>query len=240
MPVPDFSLFDQGTTGAWTERLSWRYTHLLLPHAEKFTRRTVVDLGCHDGRWMHFALCLGAGHVTGIDARADNLERCAENLSRAGHDCSRYEIRQGDVEDAAVTHNIEGNIVLAFGLLYHLLSPLDLLRRLCARRPQTLLIDTAITSDATPLLRLYEENPLLAGNAPANAGNRAALICHPSESALALTLANSGYRAEVHRWGPSAPYDTDIPGRVIPSPAHPLIDYQSGRRILIVASPAFP
>lgn len=225
-----------GTTGAWFDRLSWRHENLFLPYAGALIGKTVLDLGCHDGRWMYLALMSGARHVIGIDARRENIERCADNLAKAGFDEDRYLLRQGDVENRQVLDGIQFDVVLAFGIVYHLLSPLDLLRRVCAASPEMLLIDTAITRTPGPVLRLYEEDPRNFGNAPSSSYGQSALVCHPSEDALTLTLANCGYSAEIRRWTDE---DVLVPAvePVIPTQSEPLVDYMCGNRLLVIASP---
>lgn len=226
----------QGTTGAWSERLTWRYENLIAPYASDIAGRTVLDLGCHDGRWMQAALELGAAHVIGVEARTENLDRCRRNLHSAGITETSYTIRQANLEDPAALEDLTYDFVVAFGILYHVLSPLDLLRRICSKRPAMMLIDTAITRMQGRVLALHAEDPAIAGNGIVSHEVAAALVCHPSEEALIFVLDNFGYTSTIRRWNNQpAALTNELREPVIPTASQPLIDYQSGSRILIVA-----
>lgn len=228
---------DQGTTGAWAERLAWRYNQLLKPYAELIVNRTILDLGSHDGRWIDALLKLGARHVIGVDARSENLTRCVRNLHQAGHEPDKYTLHHADIEDQKSLDDLEFDFVIAFGVLYHLLSPLALLQRICSVQPLMLLIDTAIAPGAGRFLRLYAEDSALVGNGMATNQGGKALVCHPSEDAVILLLEQCGYEVRVMRWGaPHVHNSLAIADPVIPTAAHPIIDYQSGSRVLFVAN----
>ncbi|MGC1469936.1 MAG: class I SAM-dependent methyltransferase [Sphingorhabdus sp.] len=228
---------DMGTTGAWAERLAWRQNQLLEPYAAQIVNRTVLDLGCHDGRWMDAILKIGARHVIGVDARSDNLSRCEVNLRAAGHEPQNYTLRRADLEDQTSLDDFEFEIVIAFGVLYHLLSPLALLQRICSTRPSMLLIDTAVAAGTGRFVRLYAEDSSLAGNGIATMQNNATLVCHPSEDAVSFVLQQCGYEVQVRRWNePHVEERAFVAEPIIPSAAHPLIDYQSGSRVLFLAN----
>ncbi len=91
----------------------------------------IADLACHCGVFSLDLAQRGAGHVTGLELRDRNL-RQAEFL-RDYYGISNVTFRQADLERPPA---LEADVVLCLGILYHVVTPIQLLEychRCCAR-----------------------------------------------------------------------------------------------------------
>lgn len=113
----------------------------ICPPTEEYTPR-VVDLGCLEGGYaVEFAR---AGYdVLGIEARADSVARCNWVKEQLGLDNLTF--AQDDVRN--VPNYGTFDIVLCFGLLYHLDAPAAFLRMLGAHTKDLLLVHTHFAED---------------------------------------------------------------------------------------------
>jgi tRNA (mo5U34)-methyltransferase len=95
---------------------------------------SAIDIACHQG-WFSLQLArAGFGRVDAVDARAEHVED-AELLARI-YDLNAIHARQRDVFALAPATDGTHDLVLMFGLLYHLENPIGALRvaRSLARR----------------------------------------------------------------------------------------------------------
>ena len=93
-----------------------------------------IDVACHEGYFGALLAGRGCRRVLGVDARPENLARAARMAAALG--LSNMEFRQGDVSEMDPTSFGKFDVVLMFGLLYHLEDPvtaLHLLRGLCRK-----------------------------------------------------------------------------------------------------------
>ena len=90
--------------------------------------KNALDIACHQGYFSVQLAQRGFAAVTAVDARADHIEDV--QLITAGLGESRISARQCDVH-ALSTEAVGGpfDLVLCFGLLYHLENPIGALRR---------------------------------------------------------------------------------------------------------------
>jgi len=88
---------------------------------------TALDLGCNEGFFsQHLAkICK---RVVGIDARAENIQK-AQMLKRL-YGIENLEFRQFDVAKIDGAGIEPADIVVMFGLLYHLENPIDICPRI--------------------------------------------------------------------------------------------------------------
>jgi len=131
-----------------------RLVHLLDAHiVGGFDGRTVLDVGCAEGLFsVHAARC-GAARVMGIERNRCTYQRACFIQSAA--DLDNVSFRNGSV--ASVDCDERFDHVLALNLLYHLVSPLDALRRLrtwCADRLYVTVPIEVDRDDDSPLVRL--------------------------------------------------------------------------------------
>lgn len=114
---------------------------------EGAAQASAIDLACHQG-WFSWKLRhFGFGSVHGIDARQQHVEDA--RLAAAATGTTQLAFSRGDVQ--ALTPAIAGrhDLVLCFGLLYHLENPVGALRvarSLCTR---LCLIETQVAPGQT-------------------------------------------------------------------------------------------
>jgi len=108
----------------------------------RWSEVTCLDMGCNEG-YVGFEIAKrGAKAVVGFDARAANIEK-AEFVNRHLR-LPNITFHVGDVE--ALTPESYGvfDLTLCLGLLYHLESPIDVLRRARAVTTELCVIDTQV------------------------------------------------------------------------------------------------
>ena len=87
---------------------------------------TAMDLGCHEGYFAHRLAAKGCARVVGVDARGESIENA--NLLRSAFGRTNVEFQVGEVQALEPTRLGTFDIVLLFGLLYHLEDPVAALR----------------------------------------------------------------------------------------------------------------
>ena len=111
--------------------------------------RSALDAGCGVGAFSHFLAELGL-EVTAFDRRSENV---AEAQRRHQNIC----FVQGDIEDPIIRELGPFDLVLCFGLLYHLENPFSAIRNLYALTAKMLIIESMTTPDSFPMASLVDE-----------------------------------------------------------------------------------
>jgi 2-polyprenyl-3-methyl-5-hydroxy-6-metoxy-1,4-benzoquinol methylase len=101
--------------------------------------KRVIDLACNHGAFSLDLLTRGASYARGVDIRAENIEKARLLARQVGVDNVDFE--QGDIYDEPES---QSEIVLCFGLLYHVTKPFELIE-LCYR----LCIEMAVIDTVT-------------------------------------------------------------------------------------------
>jgi 2-polyprenyl-3-methyl-5-hydroxy-6-metoxy-1,4-benzoquinol methylase len=140
-------------------------------------RLKVLDVGAGVGHLARF-FTERECRVVAVDARAETLPRCAGTTQQVDG-------RVADVEEDLSSLG-RFDVVLCYGLLYHLENPIRALRNIGAICDELLLIETMICDSPLPVARLDDEtlsvNQALRG-----------LAHRPSPSYLALALNRIGF-----------------------------------------------
>jgi len=111
--------------------------------------KTVLDIGCNNGRWMSWLLDKGATHVTGIDTDSDALTAAESNLSTY-FTSSQYTLANSSWED--YTTSTAFDVVFCAGLI-HIGSNQSTLINKLPSLGTTAIIEGAVTSsDKTELI----------------------------------------------------------------------------------------
>ena len=110
---------------------------------------TALDAGCGFGFFSEYLKHLGL-EVTGFDGRPENLAEA----SRRNPD---VEFRAYDVEDPSIVSFGLFDLVLCFGLLYHLENPFRAIRNLALLTGRVFLIETMIAPTKSLAAFLCEE-----------------------------------------------------------------------------------
>jgi len=112
---------------------------------------TALDAGCGLGFFSQILQECGL-NVSAFDGRESNV---VEGRSRFPQ--VHFEI--GDVQDSGILRLGKFDLVLCFGLLYHLESPLLAIRNLRSLSRHTLLLESMCLPDANPWMLLREVRP---------------------------------------------------------------------------------
>ena len=109
---------------------------------------TALDAGCGVGFFSTLLKDLGLG-VEAFDGRESNVEEARKRYPEIS-------FIRGDIEDKSILEFGEHDLVLCFGLLYHLENPLMALRHLRALTKKVLLLETMClpVAEPTALLRI--------------------------------------------------------------------------------------
>ncbi len=141
---------------------------------------TAVDVGCGVGVFSDYLRALGVAAV-GVDARPANVAE-----ARARYPEIPFHV--GDVEDSAILALGPRDLVLCFGLLYHLENPFRAVRHLAALTGTLLVIESMIIPSRSPRAALVDEPHEV------DQGLRHVALV-PSESCLVAMLYRAGLGA---------------------------------------------
>ena len=140
--------------------------------------RTVLDAGCGVGYFSAFLRDMGF-EVSAFDARSQNIEE-----ARRRHPGIRFNI--ADMEDPALQKLGQFDLVLCFGLVYHLENPMRAFRNLRALTGKLLLVESVAIPEQKPALYLRDEPEIEDQGVHSFAA-------YPSEGALHKMAYRSGF-----------------------------------------------
>jgi FkbM family methyltransferase len=144
-----------------------------------------LDAGCGVGFFSQTLAECGL-NVCGFDARPENVEEAQRRFPGIPFGLA-------NVEDRGVLQLGRFDLVLCFGLLYHLENPLLAIRNLRAITEKCVLLESICVPDERPAFLLREE--------PDQRDQSVTEVsCYPSESGLVKMLYRSGFR-NVYRVG---------------------------------------
>ena len=217
------------STAATTARLNLRYEAIFGDNRDVFAGASILDLGSHDGRWSLAALATGARSVIGIEARPDLVKAATENLGEYGYGLDRVHFVTGDVHEVLKTQDLEADVVLCLGFLYHTLRYNELLDGIRRTNARHLIIDTFSPHMMRPMsnVNVISEDADEQGKAAADnyTHGPSVLVGRPNLAAIRTMLGAYGYRVE--RLSDWAGLLRDNPG------TGNCDDYANGRRITV-------
>ena len=222
---PDFYETSETSSHEW--RLNLRHEAIFTANADLFAGARVLDIASHDGRWSMATLEAGAASVVGVEARPELVDNAIASLQKYGIDESRFRFVAGDIFEVLARRDIEVDVVLCLGFLYHTQRHNELFTRIRQTGAQHLVIDTEVHRSDECVVRLADEDVERQGNAVADEfsyGDRV-LTGRPTLSALELLGRNQGFELE----GLS-----DWDGLLRDNPdADKMRDYRIGRRTTV-------
>lgn len=139
---------------------------------------SAVDVGCGVGHFSKFLNDCGF-RVTAIDGREQNIEECKRRYPE-------ITFRQKNVEDLYPEQLGRFDLVLCFGLLYHLENPFRAIRNLYSLTEQVLLVESMCAPGTNPTMELLDEHKLI------NQGLHHVAF-YPTESCLVKMLYRAGF-----------------------------------------------
>jgi SAM-dependent methyltransferase len=140
--------------------------------------KTAVDVGCGVG---HFSALLQGLHfdVVGVDGRAENLEEARARVPGV-------EFRVSDAEDIGILTLGKFDLMLCFGLWYHLENPFVAVRNLFALTGKIAVMEGVCLPGAEAILEVRDEGPT------EDQGLRHVAL-YPTENAMVKFLYRSGF-----------------------------------------------
>ena len=171
--------------------------------------KTAADIGCGPGYFSKFLCSLGY-QVTAVDGREENVQEAKRRYPE-------IQFVTGNAEDLAQVGLGMFDLVLCFGLLYHLENPLRAIRFLSSITSKVLLVESMIVPGKDPALKLLDED-----HVEDQGLNYVAF--YPTESCLVKMLYRAGF--------PVVYGLTNLPD----SPLYKASPWQRRRRTMLVAS----
>lgn len=188
------------STAPGTTRLNLRYEAIFGENRDILTGASVLDLASHDGRWSLAALAAGARSVTGIEARPELVKGAARNLAEYGYRADRARFITGDVHQVLNTQELDADVVLCLGFLYHTLRYNELLNGIRRANARYLIIDTFSPHMMAPVpnVNVITEYVDQEGAAAPDAytDGPSVLVGLPNLAAIRVMLGAYGYRVE--------------------------------------------
>ncbi|NND67291.1 MAG: methyltransferase domain-containing protein [Halioglobus sp.] len=184
---------ESSETGPWLDRLNARYFALIHQNRHLLEGARVLDLACHDGRFSFAALQNGARHVVGIDFKAHLVDAATGHLGAYGVTPDRYTFLAGDMFDY-LEQERDFDVVLCFGILYHINEHMRLFDQIAASSPRAILVDTRVSTLDGAVIELL--SPL--GKSPPEPGN--AVEGHPTRAAFDAMFSSFGWQVQYFDW----------------------------------------
>lgn len=104
--------------------------------------KTILELGSGPGDITDFLIQKGA-YVTSIDARIENIQAASQRHQSSG----RWNGFVYNLETEIRPGHINYEIILAYGILYHLSNPRKFVKRIAAIKPSLFLMETCVTPE---------------------------------------------------------------------------------------------
>ena len=208
-------------------RMNERYEALFASNRDIFDGARVLDLASHDGRYSFAALKTGAAHVTGVEVRESLIHKAQETFAFYGQDPETYRFVCGDVFEVLAREELDVDVVLCLGFLYHTYRHTELMYRLHHLAPTHLVLDTMVVPGRQPTLKVLRERDVedirSAARDPWSVGR--VLVARPSVPALQLLLTAYGFEIEsMYDWKSRLAGRPPMPG---------LRGYASGKRVTL-------
>ncbi len=135
------------TSDSWASpnRLNERYKALIERHSSVLGGATVLDLGSHDGRWSFAALHVGAQRAVGLEGHADLVADADQTFKEYGIDDDRYRFVCGDLFETIKDLEAGGfDVVLCLGFLYVHNRHFEMMKQVARLAPKYLVLDVWI------------------------------------------------------------------------------------------------
>jgi SAM-dependent methyltransferase len=220
--------YETSATAVTTQRLELRRQAMIEANRDILQGARVLDLACHDGRWAFAALEAGAAHVTGVEARSELVDNANRTFTEYGVSRDRFAFIRGDMFRVLARRELDVDVVLCLGFMYHTLRYPDLLRGIVDANPRHCVIDTKVILADEPRVQLFVDRSGVQSNGFRDrvSHRRNVLAGWPSLSALHLML--DAYDLDVED-------EFDWPALLAAQPqARPVLnDYATGNRVTL-------
>ncbi len=218
---------ETSTTAPDLLRLNLRHRALIEANRDVLDGARVLDMASHDGRWAFAALKAGARHVTGIEARPQLVQNSEETFKTYGVDEDSYRFITEDIFVALERDDIDVDVIMCFGFLYHTLRYPELFSKMHKLGAEHLLIDTKVSPGEGRTIRVTADEVEREAHATRDAytlGTRT-LVGAPTKTAVKVMLRIYGYGLEDE-------YDwASIAADAGPDARDAILAYTTGRRV---------
>jgi ubiquinone/menaquinone biosynthesis C-methylase UbiE len=187
-------IFDPAHVNRHAQRREYFFSPLVEMCGGSLAGKRVLDLGCNAGFWSLAAIEAGADFVLGIDGRSMHIDQARLVFEAKGVEPSRYRFEMSDVFQLELQDE-PFDVVLCFGLLYHVSKPFELMERIAEWNSDILVIDTALDARVDgPYFRVVGQNL----SDPRSALDRP-IALHPTSRAVGELVSQYGYRLAMLR-----------------------------------------
>lgn len=128
-----------------SERLDERYKRIIKPHIKFIKDKTILDLGCYNGRWSYAALKNGAKYVIGVDGRNNIILKD-----------DKFKFIQSDVFNINIEEKID--TIFCLGLFYHIIDHFRFFEIMDSFNPETIILDTHLINTDEHIIRIRKED----------------------------------------------------------------------------------
>lgn len=128
-------------------RLDMMWNALQPVFGERWASVDAIDLACHQGYFAHHLASKGCRRVLGVDARSQHVEDTRLIAEAYGYDNLQSELH--DLYELRPETLGQFDLVLMFGLLYHVENPVGILRLARALTRTVCLIETQVVPNMT-------------------------------------------------------------------------------------------
>lgn len=193
---PEF--LETSTTAASLQRLNLRHAAIIEENRDVLRDARVLDIASHDGRWSFAALQSGARSVVGIEGRSRLVDNANQTFTDKKIETSRFRFIAADAHEALRDGVGSFDVVMCLGFIYHTLRYVELFAGIFATGARYLIIDTRLSLDEDPVIRVdrnaVEREGMAVEDRYSHEGKT--LVGIPSMSALKRMLATYRYRVE--------------------------------------------
>ena len=118
--------------------------------------KRVLDVACNCGGFSFLAAESGASEVLGVDCEAHYIAQAKFLNEVLGED--RVEFKQAGLEELDPVSNGQFDVILFFGILYHLENPIEALKRISALARDMIVVDTSMMR--LPYINRFIKRPM--------------------------------------------------------------------------------
>ena len=190
--------YKTGIAGMDDTRLNSRYMALINHNKQIINNSSILDLASHDGRWSFAAIKNGANKVFGIEIEDGLAKNSLENFKKYEVPSEKYSFIVGDLfEEIKKLKPKEFDVVFCFGIFYHIMNHMQLIREIKRLEPKYLILDTEVTISKHPIIRIHQEIPPITD--PLIPNDRY-IVGRPSKSGIEMMLKAIGFDFQYYDW----------------------------------------
>jgi len=207
---PEGSPFLEGMPKVPIRKLRWRGKLLVEDNAFAIKDKSILDIRCQNGQFMHAALQAGARYVEGLEKQHELVEIARENLATCyGSDAenNRYKINEGSL--LAMLRKIKPNTfdtIFCFGVMNKLINHAGLMQQIDRIKPSYLIIDVNVSkaSEAVMEFDVAKADDSSVSSEDSETATDGKNVGLPSKAAIELLLSTYKFTSAYVDWSKAA------------------------------------